>query len=186
MNLQEQISRIKSMMGVIKEDFDWDKANKIVTQDKSDDIYELLLKMFPDKEEIITYHYNDELGVPFAEWRRKIHDIKDWVLEGPIIVNPDEIQMDDEYMRDRKEKFDDYVSGKADKYFRDNTTDPRNVDFSELPPITLEKIDDIYEINDGAHRGFLAKMMNKPLRAYVWVKKPNDSPYVKDIENLFI
>ena len=185
MNLNEQISRIKSMMGVISEDFDWDKTNKIVTQDKSDEIYDLLLKMFPNKEEIITYHYNDEVGTPFAEWRRKIHDIKDWVLEGPIIVNPNEIKMDEESWTDRKEKFDNYVLGKSDKYFRDNKSDPRNIDFSKLPPVTLVKIDDTYEVNDGGHRVFLAKMMNKPLKAYVWVREQNNSPYVRGIENLF-
>jgi hypothetical protein len=185
MNLQENIHRIKQMMGVINEDFNWDKTNKVVTQEKSDEIYGLLLKMFPDKEEIIRYHYNDEMGYPFAEWRRKIHDIREWVLEGPIVVNPEEIQMEEEFWDDRKEKFDDYVSGKSDRYFRDNKSDPRNIDFSKLPPVTLVKFDDIYEVNDGGHRVFLAKMMNKPLKSYVWVHKQNDSPYVEEIEKLF-
>jgi hypothetical protein len=185
MNLQEQTNRIKQMMGIISEDFDWDRTNKVVTQEKSDEIYNLLLNMFPDKEEIITYHYNDEMGYPFAEWRRKIHDIREWVLEGPIVVNPEEIQMEEEFWDDRKEKFDDYVSGKSDRYFRDNKSDPRNIDFSKLPPVTLVKFDDIYEVNDGGHRVFLAKMMNKPLKSYVWVHKQNDSPYVEEIEKLF-
>ena len=91
------------MMGLLTEDFDWDFAHEIVTQKHSKEIYDLLLKMFPDQNEIITYHYNDELGIPFAEWKRKIHDIKDWVLEGPIIVYPDEIFMDEE---DNGERFE--------------------------------------------------------------------------------
>jgi len=185
MNLQENIRRIKEMMGIINEDFDWDFANEIVTQKYPNEIYELLVKMFPEQKEVIDYHYNDELGVPFAEWRRKIHDIKDYVLEGPVVVDPNEIYMDDESTESRKQKYDDYVSGKLQRYFRDNDTDPRQVDFSKIPPVTLKKTDDGYIVNDGGHRVFLAKMMNKPLRAYVWVKKPNDSPYVNDIQKLF-
>jgi len=185
MNLQENISRIKQMMGLLTEDFDWNLAHEVVTQKYPNEIYDLLLKMFPEQEEIITYHYNDELGVPFAEWRRKIHDIKDWVLEGPIIVSPDEIFMDKESFQDREEKYNDYVSGKITKYFRDNDTDPRKTDFDKIPPVTLEKNDNGYSVDDGMHRVFLAKKMNKPLKAYVWVNKPNDSPFVKEIENLF-
>jgi hypothetical protein len=186
MNLQENIQRIREMMGLVSEDdFDWDFANEIVTKKYASEIYEILLKMFPEQEEIITYHYNDELGVPFAEWRRKIHDIKDWVLTGPIMVDPDKIFMDEEFWQDRKEKFDDYVSGKSDKYFRDNKSDPRNIDFSKLPAITLQKSDDMYEVVDGGHRAFLAKMMNKPLKAFVWINETNNSPYVKEIEKLF-
>lgn len=183
--LQENITRIKQMMGILNEDFDWDFANEIVTQKYSKEIYDLLLKMFPEQNEIITYHYNDELGVPFAEWRRKIHDIKDWVLVGPVKVHPDEIFMDEESFQDRAKKYDDYVSGKITKYFRDNDTDPRKTDFNKIPPVTLEKTDKGYLVNDGMHRVFLAKKMNRPLTAYVWVNKPNDSPFVKEIEKLF-
>ena len=58
-------------------------------------------------------------------------------------------------------------------------------DFNKIPPVTLEKTDKGYLVNDGMHRVFLAKKMNRPLTAYVWVNKPNDSPFVKEIEKLF-
>ena len=185
MNLNENISRVKELMGLVTEEFDWDFVNKIVTQEKSEEIYNLLLKMFPEQKEIIDYQYNDEMGVPFAEWRRTIYEIKDWVLTGPILVDPNEINLEDEYVIDRQQKFDDYVSGKSDKYFRENPSDPRKVNFGKLPPITLRKNDKGYEVVDGAHRVFLAKMKNKPLKAYVWVNEPNNSPYVDNIQRLF-
>jgi hypothetical protein len=181
----EELNRIKSLMGLINESFDWDFANKIVTQEHPKEIYELLLKMFPKQIEVINYQYNDELGVPFAEWRRKIHDIDNWVLEGPYLIDPQKIDMDKETMLDRKRKYDDYVSGKTKKYFRDNISDPRKTDFEKIPPVTLEKDNNSLSINDGAHRVFLAKMLGKPLKSYIWVKKVNNSPYVNDIKKLF-
>ena len=44
MNLQENIQRIKQMMGILTEDFDWDLAHEIVTQKHPKEIYDLLLK----------------------------------------------------------------------------------------------------------------------------------------------
>ena len=185
-SLNEQIYRMKSMMGILGESFDWDFANEIVTQKHPEEIYHLLLKMFPKQKEIIDYHYNDELGVPFAEWRRKIHDIKDWVLDGPFMVNPEDIYMDEESMLERKKKYDSYVSGKTNKYFRDNDSDPRNTDFEKIPPVTLEQSENGLTVDDGKHRVFLAKMMNRPLKAYIWMRTQNDSPFVSDIEKLFV
>ena len=44
-SLNEQIYRMKSMMGILGESFDWDFANEIVTQKHPEEIYHLLLKM---------------------------------------------------------------------------------------------------------------------------------------------
>lgn len=173
-------------MGLINEGFDWDFVNRIVTQEKSEEIYELLLKMFPEQKEVIDYQYNDEMGLPFAEWRRTIFEIKDWVLKGPIIVDANEINLEDEFINDRQQKFDNYVSGKSDKYFREDPSDPRKINFEKLPPITLRTTENGYDVVDGAHRVFLAKMMNKPLKAYVWVREPNNSPFVDNIQRLFM
>ena len=42
-----------------------------------------------------------------------------------------------------------------------------------------------YELIDGAHRAFLAKMNNKPLKAYIWKKQKNSHPNVAKIKALF-
>lgn len=180
-----ELNRIKSLMGLIIEEFDWSHVTKTVAEKYPNEIYQLLLQMFPDQEEIIAYHYNDELGVPFAEWRKKIYDIKDWVLEGPTMISPNKIHMDKEDMLNRQEKYDKYISGESKKYFRDSDADPRDIDFTKVPAVTLEKIETGYTVDDGMHRVFLAKMLNKPLNAYIWVKKQNNSPFVEEIEKLF-
>lgn len=166
------------------------KINDIVTRTHSKEIYNLLLGMFPNAKEIIDYHFNDELGQPFAEWRRLIFEIDNYVLTGPTFVDPQKIELDDETMTDRQTKYDQYIkdkdAGKQAMYFRDNNTDPRNIDFSKLPPVTLmDTGGGNYELVDGAHRIFLAKKANKQLKAYIWKKQKNTHPNVAKIKALF-
>ena len=147
------------------------QINNIVTRTHSKQIYSLLLGMFPNAKEIIDYHFNDELGQPFAEWRRLIFEIDNYVLTGPTFVNPQKIELDDETMTDRQTKYDQYIkdkdAGKQAMYFRDNNADPRNIDFSKLPPVTLmDTGGGNYELVDGAHRIFLAKKANKQCQDY--------------------
>lgn len=163
--------------------------NDIVTIKKSKEIYNLLSNMFPNAKEVIDYHFKDELGQPFAEWRRLIYEIDNYVLTGPKMVNPDLIELDDETISDRQTKYNQYIkdkeAGKPAQYFRGNDTDPRSIDFSKLPPITLIAVGGKYELVDGAHRIFLAKQANKPLKAYIWVKQKNTHPNVAKIKSLF-
>ncbi len=166
------------------------QINNIVTRTHSKQIYSLLLGMFPNAKEIIDYHFNDELGQPFAEWRRLIFEIDNYVLTGPTFVNPQKIELDDETMTDRQTKYDQYIkdkdAGKQAMYFRDNNADPRNIDFSKLPPVTLmDTGGGNYELVDGAHRIFLAKKANKQLKAYIWKKQKNTHPNVAKIKALF-
>jgi hypothetical protein len=63
--------------------------------------------------------------------------------------------------------FDDYISGIKNKFFQEDESNPREVDFEKLPPITLERTKDGYVVIDGRHRVFLAKKMNKPIKARI-------------------
>jgi hypothetical protein len=168
---------------------DFNQIDKIITQTYSKEIYDLLLGMFPKAKEIIDYQYNDELGQPFAEWRRAIFEIDNHVLVGPENVDSGKIELDSEMTADRQAKYDQYIkdkeAGKPAKYFRDNNADPRTIDYTKLPPITLLDKGGSYEPIDGAHRIFLAQKANKPLKAYIWKKQKNTHPNVDKIKALF-
>ena len=189
MNLQEQISRIQSMMNITKENLDWDYVTKIVCKEHPDEIHQYLIEMFPNAKEVIDYNYNDELGLPFAEWRRQIYEIEDRILIGPEWIEPELINLEESDFKDREKKYHDYISAKEKdekvNYFRTDDTDPRDIDFEKLPPITLLKKGRFYEPIDGAHRIFLAKMQHKSIRAFIWLKERNNHPNVQKIKNLF-
>ena len=104
------------------------------------------------------------------------------VVDGNVILNLDkyappskeemiaseDIFMDSESIKDREQKYQDYKSGKIDKYFRDDTGDPDEIDFTKVPPITVvEQPDGKLEIVDGMHRVFLAKKNKAELPAWV-------------------
>jgi hypothetical protein len=82
-------------------------------------------------------------------------------------VEPNEIHMTDWEMLTNQKHFDDYLSGKKNKFFQDDERDPRKVDFDKLPSVTLVKTEDGYDVIDGRHRVFLAKIMNKPIKARI-------------------
>ena len=145
--------------------------------------------MFPSAKEAIVNQYNDEEGMPFSEWRRVIYDIDDYMLSGPVVVNGARLPVDPESEADRLAKYQQYIqdkdSGRSARYFRANDSDPRTIDFSKLPPITIAQTDRGMVVTDGNHRAFLAKMANKPLRAYVWKRQSNNHPNVAKIKALF-
>ena len=180
------------LLNLLKEDAfldNFSKIDKIITKDHSNEIYKLLLGMFPNAKEVIDYQYNDEAGQPFAEWRRVIYEIDNHILSGPTTIDSKKIDLDSETIADRQAKYDQYIkdkeAGKPAKYFRDNNADPRTIDYTKLPPITVLETGGTYEVIDGAHRAFLAKMNNKPLKAYVWKKQKNTHPNVAKIKALF-
>lgn len=167
----------------------FDLIDKVITKDRSKEIYRYLLEMFPGAKKIIDYQFQDEAGKPFAEWRRMIFEIDNYTLHGPVVLDSKKINMDAETRLDRQEKYNQYIrdkdQGKQTKYFRDNLSDPRFLDFSKLPPVTVLEENGKYEIVDGAHRVFLAQNANKPLSAYIWKKQKNNHPNVIKIKNLF-
>ena len=166
-----------------------DFINKVITIDHSEEIRDYLLEMFPEAKEVIEYQYNDELGQPFAEWRRMIWEIQQYRLHGPKLISSNKLIIDPSDYQDRLDKFNQYVSdkeaGRPAQYFRTNTSDPREIDFEKLPPLTLNKVGNMYEVIDGMHRAFLAKINDKAIRAFYWEKQNNNHPNVEKIKALF-
>lgn len=165
------------------------QIDQIITKKYSEEILNLLLGMFPAAKEAIVNQYNDENGLPFSEWRRAIYEIENYVLLGPVTVSGAKLPIEPELYADRLQKFQKYIQdkdgGNPAQYFRNSTTDPREVDFTKLPPITLAQTAKGLQVSDGNHRAFLAKMANKPLKAFVWKKQKNNHPNVAKIKSLF-
>jgi hypothetical protein len=91
------------------------------------------------------------------------------------------MKLDPEVEAEREKKFQQFVKGEIDKYFRTDKTDPRKVDVSKFPPITM---DEEGFVSDGNHRAFIAKKQNKPLKAYKYIAAKNDHPNVAKILKL--
>ena len=128
-----------------------------------------------EQKELLDYNYKND---SYAEFKRFIFNIDKSKLEGPLSVNYVDLKLDPQLINDREKKYQDYINGKVDKYFRDTDSDPRNVDLSKMPPIT---IDSNGEVMDGNHRAFLAIKQQKPLKAYKIVNSINTNPNVAKI-----
>jgi len=165
------------------------QIDSIITKQYPKEIMNLLLGMFPTAKEAIVNQYNDEDGMPFSEWRRAIYEIDNYILSGPVVVDGAKLPINPEIEADRLAKYQQYIkdkdSGQPTRYFRANDSDPRTIDFTKLSPITIAQTDRGMEVADGNHRAFLAKMANKPLRAFVWTKQKNNHPNVAKIKSLF-
>ena len=159
------------------EDFN-DVGEALRNPKKAKAIYDLLLQMFPEQKEVIDYNYKNDA---FAEMKRVIHGIDKYKLVGPVPVQPKEMKLDPEVEAEREKKFQQFVKGEIDKYFRTDKTDPRKVDVSKFPPITM---DEEGFVSDGNHRAFIAKKQNKPLKAYRYIAAKNDHPNVAKILKL--
>ena len=164
---------------------DWESVgNALRDPKKVSEIHKLLVGMFPKQKELLNYHYNKGQD-SYPELKRFIHGIEKYTLEGPSLVSPADYKIADEAVRERERKYQQYIkdkdAGKDAFYFRDNPADPRDVDFSKLPPIT---IDENGEVTDGNHRAFLAQKANADLKAYKIVFKKNNHPNVKRILQL--
>ena len=142
---------------------------------KSKQIHNLLIQMFPEQKELLDYNYKND---SYAEFKRFIFNIDKSKLEGPVSINHTDLKLDPQVMKDREKKYQDYIDGKADKYFRDTNSDPRKLDLSKMPPIT---IDSNGEVMDGNHRAFLAIKQQKPLKGYKIVDATNTHPNVEKI-----
>ena len=159
------------------EDFN-DVGEALRNPKKAKEIYSLLLQMFPEQKEVIDYNYKNDA---FAEMKRIIHGIDKYKLIGPVDVQPKEMKLDPEVEDEREKTYQQFVKGEIDKYFRTDKTDPRKVDVSKFPPITM---DEEGFVSDGNHRAFIAKKQNKPLKAYRYTAAKNDHPNVAKILKL--
>ena len=113
-------------------------------------------------------HHKNEIPA-YAEIRNVVLNLDKYEPpRGAEMISAEDIFMDDESVRDREEKYQDYKLGKLDKYFRDDPRDPDEMDFGKLNPITmLQGPGGELEVIDGMHRAFLAKKSNASLSAWV-------------------
>ncbi len=147
-------------------------------KNKAEKIHKLLLQMFPQQKELLDYNYKND---SYAEFKRVIFHIDKYKIEGPKLIQHTKLKLDPEVYKERDRKYEEYAKGKIKKYFRDSDSDPRTLDLSKVPPIT---IDSTGEVADGNHRAFLAIKQQKPLRAYQIVDAKNDHPNVEKILNI--
>ena len=137
--------------------------------------------MYPQAREFLDDQYKDN----YTEMQRFIHGIDKYVLEGPMSIKSEELKIYKDAAAEREIKYQQYIrdkeAGKEALYFRDDPRDPRDVDFSKLPPIT---IDEKGFVSDGTHRAFLAKKVGADLLAYKIVFKKNNHPNVERILEL--
>jgi hypothetical protein len=142
-------------------------------------------------QEMLDTHSKDT--PPFSEFRNTLLNIDKYGTPKLQMIDSKKLLLDPETMADRKAKFDKYVAdkdaGKDALYFRDDPRDPREIDFSQLEPISVVEVsngDEIgYEMRDGAHRAFLARRANASLPAYVLSQESSNSPAVEKIKELF-
>ena len=113
-------------------------------------------------------HHKGE-SPPYAEIRNVVLNLDKYDPPREAeMVSAKDIFIPSETMSDREEKYQDYKSGKLDKYFRDDPRDPDEMDFGKLNPITVvQEPDGKLEVADGNHRAFLAKKNNASLPAWV-------------------
>lgn len=140
---------------------------------KAKQIHQLLVNMFPNQKPLLDYNYKND---SYAEFKKIIHGIDKYKIEGPTQTT--EYTLPKEIETERERKYQAYIKGEVDKYFREDKTDPRKVDVSKFPPILIN-IDGT--VIDGNHRAFIAKKQNKPLKAYKIVSSKNTHPNVKKI-----
>tara|TARA_R100001163_G_scaffold59199_1_gene47852 strand:- start:332 stop:904 length:573 start_codon:yes stop_codon:yes gene_type:complete len=146
-----------------------------------------LLRELGWPQEMLDIHSKDT--PPFSEFRNTLLNIDKHGAPKLQMINSKDLLLDPETIADRKAKFDRYVvdkdAGKDALYFRDDPRDPREIDFSQLEPISVIKVPNGYEMADGAHRAFLARQANASLPAYVLSQETNSSPAVEKIRELF-
>jgi len=164
----------------------WDKIGKVIRDpNKSEQIYELLIDMFPNAKEVIDYNYYGDNEEPspndtFAEMKSFLWNIDKNTIKGPDLRLSTGFEIDGEYKKDLEKKYDDYVGGKIDKYFRDSSNDPRDTTkegFKNLPPILVMG----KKVIDGNHRTFLAQKVGAELPTFEMVEEPNTHPNAQKI-----
>ncbi len=137
----------------------------------------LLLQMYPDYEEIIKYHQQQE--VPFNEWFAFLFGGLKWKLEGPKEIPVHKIRISESKFREVEGDFKN-----PDKGYQILA---ENFDTKKLGYLTVVNLKGEYEILDGWHRFYLLNsidFVNVP--AYEWIKTPNDNEYSRAIRDLIV
>tara|TARA_R110000772_G_scaffold196513_1_gene307303 strand:- start:1687 stop:4809 length:3123 start_codon:yes stop_codon:yes gene_type:complete len=147
-------------------------------KDKMKQIHSLLVQMFPKQKEFLDYNYKND---QFNDFRPFIFYIDEYIFEGPKLIPYTELKLDPDAYAEREKKYKEYIEGKIDKYFNSSNSDPRKVNLSKVPPIT---IDAEGMVAGGNHRAFLAIKQQNPLKAYQVVKANNTHPNVEKILNI--
>ena len=147
-------------------------------KNKMKQIHSLLVQMFPKQKELLDYNYKSD---GFNDFRPFIFYIDKYTFEGPNLVPHTKLKLDPDTYKKRDKKYKEYIEGKIDRYFNTSDSDPRKVDLSKVPPIT---IDAKGIVAGGNHRAFLAIKQQKPLRAYQVVNATNSHPNVEKILNI--
>jgi hypothetical protein len=176
----------KLVLNETTDSINWDKIGKVIRDpNKSEQIYELLIDMFPNAKEVIDYNYYGDNEEPspndtFAEMKSFLWNIDKNTIKGPDLRLSTGFEIDGEYKKDLEKKYDDYVGGKIDKYFRDSSNDPRDTTkegFKNLPPILVMG----KKVIDGNHRTFLAQKVGAELPTFEMVEEPNTHPNAQKI-----
>tara|TARA_R110000823_G_scaffold314634_2_gene444212 strand:- start:251 stop:760 length:510 start_codon:yes stop_codon:yes gene_type:complete len=115
----------------------------------------------------VQHHKNED--PPYSEIRNIVLNLDKYSAPNSAeMISAKEIYMDPDSLKDREQKYQDYKSGKIDKYFRDTDANPDKIDFEKAPPVTVvQQNNGSLEVADGMHRVFLAKKNNADLPAWV-------------------
>ena len=173
-------SRFSESVRFIRKDFD-----SVVEEGDNKEVLVNLLQELGWPEEMIQYHEHDGT-TPFAEVRDVILDIDHYQVPAEAkLINAMELYDDPEHIAAREKEYQEYIAGEVNKYFKDDPSDPKKINFQELSPVTAQETDSGLKVIDGSHRTFLAQKANEKLN--VWVVKPgtNTNLVVKKIKELF-
>ena len=168
------------------EKIDFNKIGKVLRDpENSEQIYNLLIDMFPNAKEVIDYNYYGDNEEPnpndsFAEMKGFLWDIDNNIIKGPTLELASQFRIENEYKEDLEKHYNDYVEGKLDKFFRESPNDPRDItpeQYENMPPIMVMN----GEVMDGNHRAFLAQKAGSKLPTFEIVVEPNDHPNAQKI-----
>jgi len=178
-------SIIKHHLDESTEKIDFNKIGKVLRDPaNSEQIYELLIDMFPKAKEVIDYNYYGDNEEPnpndtFAEMKGFLWDIDNNIIKGPDLLSTD-FEIDSEYKEDLEQRYNEYIEGKLDKFFRESPDDPRDItpdQFEKMPPIMVMN----GEVMDGNHRAFLAQKAGAKLPTFEIMVEPNTHPNAQKI-----
>jgi len=167
----------------LNESVDWNKIGKVLRDPaNSEQIYNLLIDMFPHAKEVIDYNYYGDNEEPnpndtFAEMKGFLWDIDKNIIKGPTLELASQFKIENEYKQDLEH---DYVEGKLDKFFRESPNDPRDItpeQYENMPPIMVMN----GKVMDGNHRAFLAQKAGAQLPTFEIMVKPNNHPNAQKI-----
>ncbi len=170
----------------LNESVDWNKIGKVLRDPaNSEQIYNLLIDMFPHAKEVIDYNYYGDNEEPnpndtFAEMKGFLWDIDKNIIKGPTLELASQFKIENEYKQDLEQHYNDYVEGKLDKFFRESPNDPRDItpeQYENMPPIMVMN----GKVMDGNHRAFLAQKAGAQLPTFEIMVKPNNHPNAQKI-----